>query len=897
MNTQVIKAIFFRNFYSYFSNPTGYVFICVFVLLSTFAAFWNNAFFVTNLANLDQLTPLFPFVMLVFIPAITMSVWADERRQGTDELILTLPAHDWDVVLGKYLASAAIYFSALVFSAMCNFAVLRWLGNPDVGLFLCTYAGYFFIGLAMLAIGMVASFLTANLTIAYLLGAILNAPLVFAVYADTIFHSPLAQMVQYWSIRDRFAPFGRGILSFASIFYFVAIAVVMLYACMILIGRRHWYDGTRGRKLAWHYLVRAVALLAIVSSLTLLCSQHDWQEDCTSERLNSLCPDTISLLKSLEAKHPVEISAYISPQVPEEYVQVKYNLEAMLHQIQTYSGGKVRVRIYHLERFTEAALQAEKDFGILPQRVNVVSRGNMETAYVYLGVAMTCGLNRDVTPFLTRGLSVEYELVRSLLSVTAAKRKRIGILATDAHLMGGFSSATMQITPPSPIVTELQRSCEVIPVSAREKIDISSLDALLAVQPSTLPPEEMKNFIQAVSDGLPTAIFEDPMPIYGDITSTSGVRRPPQNTRNPFLLQQENLPKGDIRPLWTLLGMQFSEKNIVSQQYTPIPRLAMLPSQFVIIDRNSLNPKPFSRLNPVTRGMRRLIIPFGGYLAPAEDSAKDAFVPLVVASANTGVARYDDLLRIPAMGSSLGNLNPDVAFEIDKKRYAMAAEIQKKNPRPDHPDIHAIVTADIDMLFDIFFQFRAEAVSEDVDFDNVTYTLNVLDRLCDETRFFAIREHQPVHRKLVAIDKITAQAQEENARERKKLQDAFQQMVKEEQDKIEQEKVRLASELERGKINKSVADTQLSLFVEDRLKRMMVEEERARTEMQQKIELLETELQAKIVQAQNRCKWLAVILPPILPLLVAIGVFLRRKWKQREGVSQRRLRKKLIIDN
>ena len=162
-----------RNFAAYFSNPTGYVFICVFMLLSSVAAFWPQQFFSRNLADLEQLNLWFPMIMLVFIPAITMSIWAEERHEGTDELLLTIPASDTDIVLGKYLAAVSIYTAALMFSMLTNFLVLvsLSLGDVDIGLFISTYVGYWFIGLAMLALGMVASFLTSNLTIGFLLGA------------------------------------------------------------------------------------------------------------------------------------------------------------------------------------------------------------------------------------------------------------------------------------------------------------------------------------------------------------------------------------------------------------------------------------------------------------------------------------------------------------------------------------------------------------------------------------------------------------------------------------------------------------------------------------------------------------------------------------------------------
>src|SRR5688572_5031291 len=99
----VVSAVFKRNVLSYFSGVLGYLFIVAFVVAGAFLAF-SPMFFTNNLANLDQLSEAFPMLLLFLVPAITMSTWSDEKKLGTDELLFTLPASDFEILLGKYFA-------------------------------------------------------------------------------------------------------------------------------------------------------------------------------------------------------------------------------------------------------------------------------------------------------------------------------------------------------------------------------------------------------------------------------------------------------------------------------------------------------------------------------------------------------------------------------------------------------------------------------------------------------------------------------------------------------------------------------------------------------------------------------------------------------------------------
>ncbi|MBN2474300.1 MAG: Gldg family protein [Pirellulales bacterium] len=680
MNTNVIRAVFTRNFVSYFASPTGYVFICVFVLLSSFAAFWPNEFFNANLANLDQLNSMFPFIMLVFIPAITMSIWADERRQGTDELLLTIPAGDFDIVLGKYLAAVAIFSVSLLFSLACNAVMLAYLslGNFDVGLFVGTYVGYWLVGLAMLAVGMVASFLTDNITVGFVLGAAFNAPLVFAVNAEAIFGPTLARMVKRWSIGEQFADFGRGMITLSGFTYFMMVMVVMLYLSMVLIGRRHWIRGRDWIIMALHYLVRTLSLvvLAVTALIFFNLSLFDLRLDATTEKLSSLSPQTTKLLSELDLKRPVQVEAFISPVVPESYVQTRTDLLSMLRELSARGGDRVQVRIHPTEQFSEDAVRAEQRFNITPRRVVTMRRGTMAEAQIFLGVAFTCGLEKVTLPFIDRGIPVEYELVRSICTVTQQKRKKIGIVQTDAQLYGRFNMQTMSSSPNWPIIDELEKMYEVEQVDPASPIG-DEYDALLAVQPSSMGEEEMTNLVAAIRSGVPTAIFEDPFPGFAANVPGTSVPRQPPGGMNPMMMRQPPPPKGDLGQLWRLLGIDFAPDAIVWQERNPYRKLEHLPEEMVFVDRAVDGENPFNQDAAISSKLQLLLFPFPGSFSKLNVSPLD-FEPLVRTVRFSGTVRYGDMLEMSMFGPR--GLNPNRPREPGNTSYILAAQIKGTVP-------------------------------------------------------------------------------------------------------------------------------------------------------------------------------------------------------------------------
>ena len=952
MNLSVVRAIFVRNFTSYFANPTGYVFVCVFVLLSGFAAFWPDEFFNANLANLNQLNRYLPYIMLAFIPAITMGIWADERRQGTDELLLTIPAADFDVVIGKYLAAVAIYSVALVFS-VSNIIVLLVLGVPDLGLLLANYFGYWLVGLAMLAIGMVASFLTRNLTIGFILGALFNAPLVFASSAESLLPwksmanlarwilpdsvgdaiEALPEYLARWSVAEQFQDFGRGVISISSVLFFLFIVVVMLYVSMVLIARRHWTGARRSREMAAHYFVRTVALTLAFLGVNVLVARGDIRLDITQGRLTSLSPKTRELIAKLDPERPVLIEAYISPEVPESYVQTRLDLIAKLREFDALGGSRVDVRIFNTERYSEEADRAERQYGIEAQPVDVTTRGALKREEIYLGVVVMSGLEKVVVPFVDRGIPVEYELIRSIVTVSDQKRKKIGVLMTDAKLFGGFDMQTMSPSRNELIIDELEKQYEVVQVNADSPIG-EDIDVLLAVQPSSLSPQQMENFIAAVRSGKPTAIFEDPFPYLDpNVPGTLAPKRPQQGMMG---MNQPPGEKGNIIPLWNLLGVDFSASQVVWQDYNPYPKISQFPREFVFVDQGQGGDAPaFDPRDPITSGLQQMLFLFPGGVR-RRNASDLTYVPLVRTGRDTGTVPYNEILQQSFFGP--GGLNParrqiptrevyDLAVRIRGKLkkaenmpmsdegsplQAQADDADSGTSDADAPrdaaealsdpfkktssdnasgEVNVVLVTDIDVMYSAFFALRARGEDPNavvnLNLDNVTFVLNALDELAGDDRFIEIRKRRPVHRTLSQIEEWTRDARERADELREQFRAEFQKKLDEEQKKLDERVAEIEKRTDLDPLQKML-EVQTARRVGE--KRLETRRKQLEIERDREMEKVDRELELKIRSVQDRVRRAAVLLPTIPPLLLGILVFFQRRAREREGVSRERLR-------
>ncbi len=884
MRSHVVFAVFKRNFWSYFSGVIGYLFIVVFVLLGAFAAF-QEMFFTNNVATLDQLNKFFPLLLLFIVPAITMGVWSEERKLGTEELLFTLPVSDLEVLIGKYLAVISVYSVALLFS-LTHAIVLAVIGQPDVGLLATTYFGYWLAGCALLSAGMMASYLTNSATVAFILGAVVCAIPVFIWLApvppllETVLGSD--QFFDQLSVGRQFEPLGMGLIPPRSVLYFISLAVFMLYLNLILIGQRHWRGGARGASMGWQYLLRAVSLALILISANVLAGTINRTIDMTAEHVYSVSKTTKDLLAKITDKRPVTIQAFVSRDVPRDYVPVKTTLLGLLGQYEQASGRNVTVRVVTVDPASAQADEAKK-FGIEGRKVQSERAGRVQVDEVYLGVVINSGANEVVVPFFDVGLPVEYELTRSVWTVAAEKRRTVGILETDAKLNGGFDMSSFRSSPEWRIVTELKKQYNVETVSPASPIDETKYDVVLAVMPSSLDQNGLQNFVDYVKKGKPVLIFDDPLPA----TNPQLAPRQPKPKAGGNPMMQMGMPNeqkaegGKATSLVNALGIQWIYDQVVFD-YTAMtlhPEYGeLLRPEIVSISRQSGMDSAFSNKSEITTGLQEVFLFFSGTIRP-RDGSKLEFTPLLLTGKRSGLLEWNDLVKNSFMGVQI---EEDPVRVIDDDFHVIAAEIV--SPKDATNKINAIYVADSDIISDWFF-FVRERKQFHLNLDNVTFVLNAVDHLAGDSSYIDLRKRRAKARTLVKVEEQTAKFIEQATKDRQKAAD-------EAKKALEEAKKRFAEKVDKIKNDKNLDEQakmiQLSVAQQEEQRRVEVEETIINQRKEQSIERSKVESERNVRAVEQMYYAGALIVSPIPAILLGLIVLISRAAGENKSISAKR---------
>jgi ABC-2 type transport system permease protein len=232
-----------REFAAYFATPLAGFFLTIFVAASGAFAFYIGGFFDRGQANLYSFFAYHPWLYLLLVPAVAMRLWAEERKSGTIELLMTLPISPWEAILGKFAAAWAFIGLALVLT-FPMWITVNVLGDPDNGIILTSYIGSFLMAGAFLAIGSFVSALTKNQVIAFILATTIC--FLFVMSGMELVQNALrawapgivSQAISSMSFLTHFEQITRGVLDLTTIVFFLSLIAFALFANAIAVEQK-----------------------------------------------------------------------------------------------------------------------------------------------------------------------------------------------------------------------------------------------------------------------------------------------------------------------------------------------------------------------------------------------------------------------------------------------------------------------------------------------------------------------------------------------------------------------------------------------------------------------------------------------------------------------------------
>ncbi|HWB81872.1 MAG TPA: Gldg family protein, partial [Nannocystaceae bacterium] len=621
--------------------------------------------------------------------------------------------------------------------------------------------------------------------------------------------------------------------------------------------------------------------------------------DITSERLSQLTPATHELIRSISADRPVIVHAFVSAEVPREYVEVRLRLVNLLREMEAQGGEGLTVRIVEPDLYSPEAEEAMEKWNILPRPLVDREGGRLEEMETFLGLAFVSGPREEVVPFLDRGLSVEYEIARALRVVTQDKKKVVGIWRTDATIMGNFDIQSRSQQPAWRIVDELRKQYDVRSLNPKQPVP-EDVDVLFVPQLSSCSQDELDNVRSYVEAGRPALLTVDPFPLFDIRTSPKEDKLPPPGQQGGMFGGGGGPPaepKGDYKGLLRDVGVEWDDEKILSDSYNPHPTLEQVPRQIVFVGPRQDGSNSLGG-DPSVDGLTEIVMMFAGQLTAAP-GWQDKFVPLLQTGPTAGSALFDAMVQRHPLFGVQGPIPPrpgkledgrDAVTPPDGKPKVLAARV-KGGGTGETKDRNVVVIADLDLFGNNFYAMHERGGDVDADglddvrFDNVTFLLNVVDSLVGDDRFIELRKRKSKYRRLDKVDQL--KKDERDARE-KQTEEAN----KSAEAELEEAKKSLEAAVDAIEQRADLDDTTKQIMLKSaeqaENRRLASRTEAIEREKAKAVGKVETRYQRESREIEDQIRIASVLVPPIPALLLGGFIYARKRRREHDAIPQTR---------
>lgn len=336
-------TLFKKELASFFSSLMGYLTIIVFLVLTGLMLWvFKGDFNIMDygFAGMDGLFVIGPFLYLFLIPAITMRMFAEEKRNGTMELLLTKPLSEMTLIWAKFLAGFVLVLISLLPTLVCYISVVTLgdpVGNIDTGSVMGSYLGLLMLGAAFVSIGLFASSITNNQIVAFIFAALMSAfmHLGFDAVYQMGFLGKADLLVRSLGMSYHYESISRGVIDTRDVLYYASVIALFMLATRIVLQSRKWHGWKNKKDLKRSHWIELGAGILIVVFANVIGYYVFGRLDLTSEKRYTLSKSTKNLLKKID--EPLLYRVYLEGEFPADFKRLQNETKEMLNQFRAYN--------------------------------------------------------------------------------------------------------------------------------------------------------------------------------------------------------------------------------------------------------------------------------------------------------------------------------------------------------------------------------------------------------------------------------------------------------------------------------------------------------------------------------------------------------------------------------